>query len=166
MTLVFTAACLLIWRWWKAHFPAEALIELLYMQIEAPQVDVWCALCPPSRTLPQVSSACAWLCFPLLGPNRAVSSISPLRYSRLGPVMMKDMSPVNPALLPKKKKKRLNLVCAAKKTNHWCCVHWRCMSWIPTAPLDGLTRNQRLTGVTYCMLHLKTHKQTKKAAHV
>lgn len=98
----------------------------------------------------------------LSGFSTTVSSFSPFRSTCLGPVMIKDMLLV---LLPPPPQKNqiltLNLISAAKKTNCWSCV-LRVHELSSNSTLDGLTRNKRLTWVTYCMRYLKTHKQTEK----
>lgn len=115
------------------------------MQIKAAQFHVWCPLCSFSRPFLKwnVSTARHWLWSPCLGPVVADSSISVL-----------------PIPLQKIKTLILNLMCAAKKTKCWsCALKVQVLSSNSTS--GGLAGIKRLTWVTYCMLYVKTHKQTK-----
>lgn len=131
------------------------------MKIKAAQFHVWCPLCSISRPFLKchVSSACPWLWFPCLGPIenfQACPHLDPLVWVQWWWKICRLPSP-----LQKIQTLLLNLMCAAKKTDCWSCVV-KVRELSSNSTLDGLTRNKRLTWVTYCMLYLKTHKQTKK----
>lgn len=125
------------------------------MQIEAAQF-LGRPLCSIFRFFLKchVSSARPWLWFPRLGPTEQRFLF---RSTCLGPVLMKDMSLISPRVI---QTLVLNLICAAKKTYCSRCVLKGAGDLVQTAPWT--VGNKRITWVTYCMLYLKTHKQTKK----
>lgn len=109
----------------------------------------------------RISSVCPWLWFPCLGlvqQFQAFPHLDPLVWVQWwSKICCWSFHP------PPQKNQilTLNLISAAKKTNCWSCV-LRVHELSSNSTLDGLTRNKRLTWVTYCMRYLKTHKQTEK----
>lgn len=126
------------------------------MQIEAAQFNLGRPLCSIFRFFLKchLSSARPWLWFPRLGPTEQRFLF---RSTCLGPVLMKDMSLISPRVI---QTLVLNLICAAQKTYCSRCVLKGAGGLVQTAPWT--VGNKRITWVTYCMLYLKTHKQTKK----